>query len=121
MAHQAPHQVLGEEIGRLISPEEDGGFLLTSCRLALLEHSRWRFFSVKTFGPVTQASFLINMGLLKRFKILMASCKTDTMRHELLSGVEMLISRDQMGGRFNFLALLPYSAKDRLPAGFATD
>ncbi|VEL37596.1 unnamed protein product [Protopolystoma xenopodis] len=32
-------KVFGEEIRRSILPEDDGGFVLTSCRLALLEHS----------------------------------------------------------------------------------
>ncbi|VEL08808.1 unnamed protein product [Protopolystoma xenopodis] len=32
-------KVLGEEIRRSVPPEDDGGFLLTSCRLALLEDS----------------------------------------------------------------------------------
>ncbi|VEL32931.1 unnamed protein product [Protopolystoma xenopodis] len=42
-------EVLGEEIRSSAPPEDDGGFLLTSCRLALLEHSFRRCFQSNLF------------------------------------------------------------------------
>ncbi|KAF7256717.1 hypothetical protein EG68_06322 [Paragonimus skrjabini miyazakii] len=62
--------------------------------------------NVNVYGPVTQAYFLINMGLLTRLKTLVEQCDSESQREELLSGCEMLITEEQMGERFKFLAVV---------------
>ncbi|KAA3673619.1 NADH dehydrogenase [ubiquinone] 1 alpha subcomplex assembly factor 7 [Paragonimus westermani] len=62
--------------------------------------------NVNVYGPVTQAYFLINMGLLTRLKMLVEQCDSESQREELLSGCEMLITEEQMGERFKFLAIV---------------
>ncbi|CAL8086737.1 unnamed protein product [Calicophoron daubneyi] len=73
---------------------------------------------VDVHGPETQAYFLINMGLLTRLRNLMLTCSSEKRREELLSGCEMLITAEQMGSRFKFLAIVPHSAEKRRLPGF---
>ncbi|XP_054719471.1 protein arginine methyltransferase NDUFAF7, mitochondrial-like isoform X2 [Uloborus diversus] len=73
------------------------------------------------FGPVNQADFLKNMGIDVRLEKLMESATPEDQK-SLKSGYKMLMSPDEMGERFKFLALYPVVLKDRLrkypPAGF---
>ncbi|CAH8838796.1 unnamed protein product [Trichobilharzia szidati] len=62
---------------------------------------------VTLHGPVTQAYFLINMGLFTRLQILLSKCKSEKEQNELFSACEMLITNEQMGGRFKFVAITP--------------
>ncbi|KAG8173435.1 hypothetical protein JTE90_007019 [Oedothorax gibbosus] len=72
-------------------------------------------------GPVSQASFLKNMGADIRLEKLMQFADADNQK-SLKTGYEMLTSPDQMGERFKFLALYPTILEDFLtkypPAGF---
>lgn len=74
-----------------------------------------------TFGPVTQASFLTNMGIETRLHNLMKQCKPEE-RTSLMSGFRMLTEPQQMGHRFKFLAFYPAVVKDFImkfpPSGF---
>ncbi|XP_063872643.1 protein arginine methyltransferase NDUFAF7, mitochondrial-like isoform X2 [Scylla paramamosain] len=74
-----------------------------------------------TFGPVTQSSFLINMGMETRLHNLMKQCKPEEKKN-LISGFRMLTEPKQMGEKFKFLAFYPAVVKDFLlkfpPAGF---
>ncbi|CAH8494638.1 unnamed protein product [Heterobilharzia americana] len=62
---------------------------------------------VTLHGPVTQAYFLINMGLFHRMKILLSKCKSDEEKNELFSACEMLVTGEQMGSRFKFVGITP--------------
>ncbi|GFV78357.1 protein arginine methyltransferase NDUFAF7, mitochondrial [Trichonephila clavipes] len=72
-------------------------------------------------GPVTQASFLKNMGIDIRLERLMMNASPENQK-SLKTGYNMLMSSNQMGERFKFLALFPEVLKGFLckypPAGF---
>ncbi|KAG0721244.1 Protein arginine methyltransferase NDUFAF7, mitochondrial [Chionoecetes opilio] len=74
-----------------------------------------------TFGPVTQSSFLTNMGIETRLQNLLKDCKPEE-RRNLISGFRMLTEPKQMGQKFKFLAFYPGVIKDFLlknpPEGF---
>ncbi|GBM12624.1 Protein arginine methyltransferase NDUFAF7, mitochondrial [Araneus ventricosus] len=74
-----------------------------------------------TFGPVTQASFLKNMGIDIRLERLMQHATPENQK-SLKTGYDMLVNPNQMGERFKFLALYPVVLKDFLckypPPGF---
>ncbi|CAH8486544.1 unnamed protein product [Schistosoma turkestanicum] len=72
---------------------------------------------VKLHGPVTQAYFLINMGLFTRLKILLSKCESDQEKDELYSACEMLITNEQMGSRFKFVAITPELESDAVGCG----
>ncbi|XP_045583693.2 LOW QUALITY PROTEIN: protein arginine methyltransferase NDUFAF7, mitochondrial [Procambarus clarkii] len=76
---------------------------------------------VITYGPVTQSSFLTNMGIEMRLANLMKHSKTEQVK-SLVSGYKMLTEVEQMGERFKFLAFFPAVVKDFLqkhpPPGF---
>nr|XP_053652431.1 protein arginine methyltransferase NDUFAF7, mitochondrial-like [Cherax quadricarinatus] len=76
---------------------------------------------VITYGPVTQSSFLTNMGIEFRLANLMKHCHLDEQK-SLISGFKMLTDPLKMGTRFKFLAFFPAAVKDFLkkhpPAGF---
>ncbi|KER32636.1 hypothetical protein T265_01323 [Opisthorchis viverrini] len=76
--------------------------------------------AVDVFGPESQAFFLINMGLLTRLKVLASQCNSAAHREELISGCEMLITGEQMGERFKFLAIVqkPHNNAGRQLPGF---
>ncbi|KAG5449363.1 NADH dehydrogenase [ubiquinone] complex I, assembly factor 7 [Clonorchis sinensis] len=78
--------------------------------------------AVEVFGPESQAYFLINMGLLTRLKALASQCNSVAHREELISGCEMLITGEQMGERFKFLAIVQKSCTNagrQIPGFFA--
>ncbi|GFT28628.1 protein arginine methyltransferase NDUFAF7, mitochondrial [Nephila pilipes] len=72
-------------------------------------------------GPVTQASFLKNMGIDARLQILKLNTNAESQK-SLETGYDMLMNSNQMGERFKFLALFPEVLKDFLkkypPSGF---
>ncbi|KAK4290098.1 hypothetical protein Pmani_036987 [Petrolisthes manimaculis] len=74
-----------------------------------------------TYGPVTQSSFLVNMGIELRLASLLKNCKPEE-RKSLISGFKMLTEPKQMGERFKFLGLFPAVVKEYLikhpPGGF---
>ncbi|XP_071550484.1 protein arginine methyltransferase NDUFAF7, mitochondrial isoform X1 [Panulirus ornatus] len=74
-----------------------------------------------TYGPVTQSSFLINMGIEFRLANLLKHCTCEEQK-SLISGYKMLTEPQQMGERFKFLAFYPAVVRDFLirypPAGF---
>lgn len=57
-----------------------------------------------TWGPVAQATFLKEMGIETRLKILLEKCPEDQKSH-LLSGYNMIMNK--MGERFKFFAIFP--------------
>ncbi|KAM5292592.1 protein arginine methyltransferase NDUFAF7, mitochondrial [Ctenodactylus gundi] len=63
---------------------------------------------VACLGPIEQHTFLRNMGIDVRLKILLDKSHEPSMRHQLLQGYSMLMSPEKMGERFNFLAFLPH-------------
>ncbi|CAH8610689.1 unnamed protein product [Dicrocoelium dendriticum] len=87
----------------------DVDFSLLHHRACSIKHA------VGVHGPESQAYFLINMGLLTRLQALLAQCDSDARSEELLSGCEMLISREQMGERFKFMAIVSRSKDDGTP------
>ncbi|XP_068454891.1 protein arginine methyltransferase NDUFAF7, mitochondrial [Clinocottus analis] len=71
---------------------------------------------VACLGPVTQATFLKNMGIESRLQVLLKNCGDASTRQQLLASYDMLTSRSKMGERFLFLGLLHRSRLAR-PAG----
>uniref|UniRef100_A0A8C4LGF0 Protein arginine methyltransferase NDUFAF7 n=1 Tax=Equus asinus TaxID=9793 RepID=A0A8C4LGF0_EQUAS len=63
---------------------------------------------VASLGPVKQQTFLKNMGIDVRLKVLLDKSDDPSMRQQLLQGYDMLMNPKQMGERFNFFALLPH-------------
>lgn len=49
---------------------------------------------------------------------MVASCPSKEQQDELFSGCEMLITAEQMGERFKFMAIVPRGDKRRLLPGF---
>uniref|UniRef100_A0A9L0SBG6 Protein arginine methyltransferase NDUFAF7 n=1 Tax=Equus caballus TaxID=9796 RepID=A0A9L0SBG6_HORSE len=63
---------------------------------------------VASLGPVQQQTFLKNMGIDVRLKVLLDKSDDPSMRQQLLQGYDMLMNPKKMGERFNFFALLPH-------------
>uniref|UniRef100_A0AAA9TEU9 Protein arginine methyltransferase NDUFAF7 n=1 Tax=Bos taurus TaxID=9913 RepID=A0AAA9TEU9_BOVIN len=63
---------------------------------------------VASLGPVEQQTFLRNMGIDVRLKILLDKTDDPSLRQQLLQGYNMLMNPMKMGERFNFLALVPH-------------
>ncbi|XP_047378256.1 protein arginine methyltransferase NDUFAF7, mitochondrial isoform X2 [Sciurus carolinensis] len=63
---------------------------------------------VASLGPVEQKTFLKNMGIDVRLKVLLDKSDDPSMRQQLLQGYDMLMNPKKMGERFNFFALLPH-------------
>ncbi|XP_069579802.1 protein arginine methyltransferase NDUFAF7, mitochondrial isoform X2 [Brachyistius frenatus] len=74
---------------------------------------------VACLGPVTQRTFLKNMGIEARLQVLLRSCSDPSTRKQLISSYDMLTDVAQMGERFLFFGLLPRCrlAKPPTPAG----
>ncbi|UYV79578.1 NDUFAF7 [Cordylochernes scorpioides] len=74
------------------------------------------------YGPVTQSSFLKNMGIQLRLERLLRNAPQDS-REQLISGYHQLVDEDKMGSRFKVMALYPPVLTDLLktcpPAGFS--
>ncbi|MCI4389615.1 hypothetical protein PGIGA_G00100240 [Pangasianodon gigas] len=62
--------------------------------------------AVVCFGPITQRSFLKNMGIDTRLQVLLRSCNDSSTRAQLVHGYSMLTDPEKMGHRFQFLSLL---------------
>ncbi|XP_045142964.1 protein arginine methyltransferase NDUFAF7, mitochondrial [Echinops telfairi] len=67
---------------------------------------------VASLGPIKQHTFLQNMGIDVRLKVLLGNSEEPTTRQQLLRGYDMLMNPKKMGERFNFFALVPHQ---RLP------
>uniref|UniRef100_A0A672FGM6 Protein arginine methyltransferase NDUFAF7 n=1 Tax=Salarias fasciatus TaxID=181472 RepID=A0A672FGM6_SALFA len=61
---------------------------------------------VACVGPVTQRSFLKNMGIDARMQALLRSCGDPAVRKQLLASYDLLTSPAHMGERFHFFGLL---------------
>ncbi|XP_033342029.2 protein arginine methyltransferase NDUFAF7, mitochondrial isoform X1 [Megalopta genalis] len=64
-----------------------------------------------TFGPITQASFLKNIGIDIRLQILLQNTSKEA-KERLESEYHMIIDEDKMGNKFKFLSLFPSVLKD---------
>uniref|UniRef100_A0A8C6SBI3 Protein arginine methyltransferase NDUFAF7 n=1 Tax=Neogobius melanostomus TaxID=47308 RepID=A0A8C6SBI3_9GOBI len=64
---------------------------------------------VACVGPVSQSSFLRNMGIEARLQVLLRSSAGDASRAQLLRSYHMLTDPQQMGERFQFFGILPLS------------
>ncbi|RVE56159.1 hypothetical protein OJAV_G00233650 [Oryzias javanicus] len=62
--------------------------------------------SVTCLGPVTQKTFLKNMGVDVRMQVLLRNCSDPSTRKQLISSYDMLTSPTKMGERFHFFSLL---------------
>ncbi|KAM7541623.1 hypothetical protein Aperf_G00000041074 [Anoplocephala perfoliata] len=77
--------------------------------------------SVVVHGPVSQAYFLVHMGILLRLKNLVAKAKDEEEKKKLIASTEMLIGTNQMGKRFKVMAITAgrnVKEKEHIPAGF---
>lgn len=63
---------------------------------------------VAALGPIKQQTFLKNMGIDVRLKVLLDKSDDSSLRQQLLQGYDMLMNPKKMGERFNFFALLPH-------------
>ncbi|XP_029387479.1 protein arginine methyltransferase NDUFAF7, mitochondrial isoform X2 [Mus pahari] len=63
---------------------------------------------VASLGPVEQWTFLKNMGIDVRLKVLLDKAGEPSMKQQLLRGYDMLMNPQKMGERFHFFALLPH-------------
>ncbi|XP_055474600.1 protein arginine methyltransferase NDUFAF7, mitochondrial [Psammomys obesus] len=63
---------------------------------------------VASLGPVQQRTFLKNMGIDVRLKVLLDKVDDPSVKQQLLQGYDMLMNPQKMGERFNFFALLPH-------------
>ncbi|XP_021178119.2 protein arginine methyltransferase NDUFAF7, mitochondrial isoform X3 [Fundulus heteroclitus] len=74
---------------------------------------------VACLGPVSQRTFLQNMGIDARMQVLLRSCSDPSSRQQLLSSYDLLTSASRMGERFFFFCLLHHSrlAAPRPPHG----
>ncbi|KAF6730376.1 NADH dehydrogenase [ubiquinone] complex I, assembly factor 7 [Oryzias melastigma] len=61
---------------------------------------------VTCLGPVTQKTFLKNMGVDVRMQVLLRNCSDPSTREQLISSYDMLTSPTKMGERFHFFSLL---------------
>uniref|UniRef100_A0A673T199 Protein arginine methyltransferase NDUFAF7 n=1 Tax=Suricata suricatta TaxID=37032 RepID=A0A673T199_SURSU len=62
---------------------------------------------VASLGPIKQQTFLKNMGIDVRLKVLLDK-SDEPSRQQLLQGYDMLMNPKKMGERFHFFALLPH-------------
>ncbi|VDM15796.1 unnamed protein product [Hydatigera taeniaeformis] len=72
-------------------------------------------------GPVSQAYFLVHMGILLRLKALVEKAEVEEDKKSLIAATEMLVGSNQMGKRFKFVALTPARSrkeKEHIPGGF---
>ncbi|XP_060042893.1 protein arginine methyltransferase NDUFAF7, mitochondrial isoform X2 [Erinaceus europaeus] len=63
---------------------------------------------VAALGPLQQQTFLKNMGIDVRLKVLLDKSDEPSLKQQLLQGYDMLMNPKKMGERFNFFALLPH-------------
>ncbi|XP_006525058.1 protein arginine methyltransferase NDUFAF7, mitochondrial isoform X1 [Mus musculus] len=63
---------------------------------------------VASLGPVEQRTFLKNMGIDVRLKVLLDKAGEPSAKQQLLGGYDMLMNPQKMGERFHFFALLPH-------------
>ncbi|XP_040849021.1 protein arginine methyltransferase NDUFAF7, mitochondrial isoform X3 [Ochotona curzoniae] len=63
---------------------------------------------VASLGPIKQQTFLKNMGIDVRLKILLDKSHESSVKQHLLQGYDMLMNPKKMGDRFHFFALLPH-------------
>lgn len=63
---------------------------------------------VASLGPVEQRTFLKNMGIDVRLKVLLDKAGEPSTKQQLFRGYDMLMNPQKMGERFNFFALLPH-------------
>ncbi|THD27606.1 NADH dehydrogenase [ubiquinone] complex I assembly factor [Fasciola hepatica] len=106
---------------QVCDPLEDPGDIDLTCDVDFSLFSRYiatSDFDVEVHGPEPQAYFLINMGILNRLQALITSCPSKEQQDELFSGCEMLITTEQMGERFKFMAIVPRGKKRRMLPGF---
>ncbi|XP_061560075.1 protein arginine methyltransferase NDUFAF7, mitochondrial [Phycodurus eques] len=61
---------------------------------------------VACLGPVTQRSFLKNMGIDARMQVLLRNCGDQSTRQQLIGAYEALTDGAKMGDRFLFFGLL---------------
>ncbi|XP_074541222.1 protein arginine methyltransferase NDUFAF7, mitochondrial isoform X2 [Halichoeres trimaculatus] len=75
--------------------------------------------SVACLGPVTQRTFLKNMGIDSRMQVLLRNCSDPSTRQQLISSYDMLTNRAKMGERFHFFSLLHPNRlrKPKIPKG----
>lgn len=64
-----------------------------------------------TFGPVTQSSFLQNLGIDLRLQILLQNTSEEG-KKSLQTGYHMIMDEDKMGTRFKVLSLFPSVLKE---------
>ncbi|XP_061901008.1 protein arginine methyltransferase NDUFAF7, mitochondrial-like [Entelurus aequoreus] len=74
---------------------------------------------VACLGPVSQRTFLKNMGIDTRMQVLLRNCSDLTTRQQLISSYDMLTHPAKMGERFQFFGLLHLSrfAKPKTATG----
>lgn len=65
-----------------------------------------KYNNVDIYGPITQGTFLENMGALERLAVLEKNAN-DSQKNELRSGLKRLMSKDEMGNLFKVFALSP--------------
>ncbi|KAI3364610.1 hypothetical protein L3Q82_011390 [Scortum barcoo] len=68
---------------------------------------------VACLGPVTQRTFLKNMGIDSRMQVLLRNCGDASTRKQLIGSYDMLTNPAKMGERFHFFSLLQHSRLDR--------
>uniref|UniRef100_A0A6Q2XUA3 Protein arginine methyltransferase NDUFAF7 n=1 Tax=Esox lucius TaxID=8010 RepID=A0A6Q2XUA3_ESOLU len=61
---------------------------------------------VACMGPVSQRSFLKNMGIDTRLQVLLRNCADPSTRAQLIHGYDMLTNPAKMGERFQFFTML---------------
>lgn len=68
---------------------------------------------VACVGPVSQSSFLRNMGIDARLQVLLRNSPDAESRSQLLRSYRVLMDPEQMGDRFQFFGVLPLSRVQR--------
>ncbi|KAM4633942.1 protein arginine methyltransferase NDUFAF7, mitochondrial [Polymixia lowei] len=79
--------------------------------------------AVVCLGPVSQGTFLKNMGIDTRLQVLLRNCAEPSGRKQLVQGYDMLTNPRKMGERFQFFSLLNHSrvAQPKTPQGLKMD